>query len=447
MKIELPLAEESPRLEINLRNTLLTVEPSSDRTAWARFIPEQGDAPRHEPERFVVGTRQPDDGGPPLATLDERHVEDPEKGKLWVQIPAATQLRLRSRNGAMHVRDLAGQLNARTRNGAIKVRQHRGPLRLAAANGAIDLSDSVAAQLEVSAANGSVNLTDVETPRLQVSTSNGRVRVARGRIGGGTVRCANGRVALQLEPLTPPEPAAAPGTSSAAMDAGAPEELPTDTDTDRDTGGDPAHAGSPRRLAIYSANGPITVALPEQVIATVKARTFGVMRNYLGSARTRTERGVTTLQFGSGTPELLVLINNLRGGIEVTKHADFETGSRDHEEEFSHHDPHHEGIWFDVDFSEEFPRFMRDIKEFGMKFGRLGEEVSREMRRAFKFGGPGARRHEHRRRWSEERDDAGARAETRQGDSGEQIKTVLNLLQEGKISVEDAEKLIAALRR
>ena len=40
-----------------------------------------------------------------------------------------------------------------------------------------------------------------------------------------------------------------------------------------------------------------------------------------------------------------------------------------------------------------------------------------------------------------------APSEARQEDRGEEIKTVLNLLREGNISVEDAEKLIAALRR
>ena len=143
------------------------MEPSDDHTAAARFVPEHGEAPRHLPERFAVRTREADDGGPPVATLDERHVDEPEKGRLWVRVPATTQLRLRSRNGAVEVRDLAGQLNARTRNGAIDVRRHRGPLRLAAANGAINLGDCVAAQLEVSAANGSVNLSDIETPRCR----------------------------------------------------------------------------------------------------------------------------------------------------------------------------------------------------------------------------------------------------------------------------------------
>lgn len=421
MTIELSLAADAPRLEINLRYTALIVEPSGDDTAGARFVPKEGETPRQVRERFVAGTREADDGGPPVATLEERPMDEPEKGELRVRLPASTRLRLRSRNGAVQARGLAGPLNARTRNGALAVRGHRGPLRLASANGGIDLSDCVAEHLDVSAANGSVNLSDVATPRLQIATANGRVRVAQGRVGGGTVRCANGRIALQVAPLAP----GGPDVSGSPAGPGAPE------------AGADAAAGPPR-LAVHSANGPITVALPEQVSATVKARTLGVMRNYLGTARTRAERGVTTLQFGSGAPELLLLINNLRGGIEVMKHADFETRSRDQEDEFSHHGPHDEGVWFDVDFGEEFPRFMRDMKEFGMKFGRLGEEVSREMRRAFRFGGPGAQRREHR-------------GERRRGgheeDRSAEIRTVLDLLREGKISVEDAEKLIAALRR
>lgn len=424
MTIELPLAAAEPRLEINLRHTALSVEPSGDDTARARFVLQEGE--RREElderlrERFVAGTREADDGGAPVATLEERKVEEPDKVEVRVRIPAPTRLRLRSRNGAVQVHGLTGPLNARTRNGALEVRRHRGPLRLAAANGGIDLSDCVAEHLDVSAANGSVNLSDVATPRLQIATANGRVRVAQGRVGGGTVRCANGRIALQVAPLAPDGPDAAGSPSG----PGAPEAA--------------ADAAGPPRLAVHSANGPITVALPEQVSATVKARTLGVMRNYLGTARTRAERGVTTLQFGSGAPELLLLINNLRGGIEVMKHADFETRSRDHEDEFSHHGPHDEGVWFDVDFGEEFPRFMRDMKEFGMKFGRLGEEVSREMRRAFRFGGPGAPRREHRGEHGR-----GGQEEDRSAE----IKTVLDLLREGKISVEDAEKLIAALRR
>lgn len=417
MKIELPLAADSPRLEVTLRRAQLRVEPSGDGAGWARFVPEQEEAPRQLEERFAVAARPADGGEPAAATLEERPVDDPQKGTLEVRVPASTELLLRSRNGALQARGLTGALNARSRNGAIAVRGHRGPLRLAAANGAIEVSASAAPHLDVSAANGSVSLTDVETPRLQVATSNGRVRVAQGRVGGGAVRCANGRIALQIAPLPPPAPDPEGGGAA---------------DTE---------AGGPPRLAVYSANGPITIALPEQVSATVKARTMGVLRNHLGSARTRTERGLTTLQFGAGEPELLLLINNLRGGIEVMKHADFETGRRGREEESTHHDPHAEGFWFDVDFSEEFPRFMRDMKEFGMKFGRLGEEVSREMRRAFRFGGPGAQRREHRGEHRRGRDD------DRPGAAAAEIKTVLGLLQEGKISVEDAEKLIAALRR
>jgi hypothetical protein len=76
------------------------------------------------------------------------------------------------------------------------------------------------------------------------------------------------------------------------------------------------------------------------------------------------------------------------------------------------------------------------------------------MRRAFRFGGPG--RHEHHRHGGERWHEAGAEkaraaeagdGERQQADTSAEVKTVLNLLQEGKLSVEEAERLIAALRR
>lgn len=423
MIVDLPLGEQDPTLEISLRNTSLEVEPSGDGSATARFIPAGEEAPRDTGDRFAVRTHQPDDGGPQVVSVEEQRLDDVEQGRLLVQVPAQARLRLRSRNGAIEVRDLAAPLHVRTRNGAISTRNVRGVVNAAAANGAVRLCGVAGPSVEVSAANGSVNLSDVETPRLRVSTSNGRVRVAGSRIGGGTVRSANGRIALQIAPL-----------------AGVESSGGTAPESDVDEG----------RLTVYSANGPVTVALPERIDATIKAWTGGVLRNHLGSARSRTDRSVTTLQFGAGNPQLLILIKNLRGGIEVIKHAEFETRTRTPEEEFSDDDARHHGVWFDVDFSEEFPRFMRDMKEFGMKFGRLGEEVSREMRRAFRFGGGDGERRGPRP-WHEEPSAPGAGASgeagDERGDGGAEVKTVLDLLKEGKISVEEAERLIAALRK
>jgi hypothetical protein len=436
MVISLPLPEQDPDLHITLYNTRLEVEPSGDGSATARFIPNGDESPHDAGERFAVRTRESDDGGLPVVHLEEQRPDRADrdrwqKGHLLVRVPEPTRLRLRGRNGAIAVRDLTGPLHVRTRNGGIDIRNGRGPVNAAAANGAVDLSAVSAPTVEVSAANGSVNLSGVETPRLRVSTSNGRVRVADARIGGGTVRSANGRIALQVAPLAAaPDPDSDPAAGAAAG----------------------ADAGE-GRLTVFSANGPVTVALPERINATVKAHTGGVLRNRLGNARSRTDRTVTTLQFGDGEPVLLILIKNLRGGIEVTKHTDFETRDRGADEKFSDDDARHYGVWFDVDFSEELPRFMRDMKEFGTKFGRLGEEVSREMRRAFQFGGDAERRGP--RPWQEERsasaatatgDDAGGN-DAGGDDAGAEVKTVLDLLKEGKISVEEAERLIAALRK
>ena len=94
--------------------------------------------------------------------------------------------------------------------------------------------------------------------------------------------------------------------------------------------------------------------------------------------------------------------------------------------------PH--GVWFDVDFSEELPKFMDDVKRFGARFGNLGEETSREMRNAFMFG---------RRQHQGERQDA----QQQHQDTSAEVASVLEMFKEGKITVEEAETLIAAIRR
>jgi len=189
MIISLPLPEHDPALEISLRNTSLEVEPSADGGATARFIAAGEETPRDTGERFAVRTRESDDGGSPIVSVEEQQLDDAAKGRLLVQVPAATRLRLRSRNGGIEVRGLAGELHVRTRNGSISARDSRGPLSASAANGAVRLAAITGPNVEVSAANGSVNLEDVETPRLRVSTSNGRVRVAGARVGGGDGCC------------------------------------------------------------------------------------------------------------------------------------------------------------------------------------------------------------------------------------------------------------------
>ena len=544
MTIDLPLNGERPRFECALLNTRLTVEPSDDGTGHARFVPDDGQAADQTADRFALRERTPDGGGPPVITLEERRTESPEPGVLEVRLPESVQLRIRSRNGSVTVRDLHGQLKVRTRNGSIHVHGFHG-------------------RVQAAAANGSLLLDALEAPYLEAATSNGKIRLAASRVGGGTVRSANGRIALQLAPLGEPAGHAGAAGAVAAGDAGSEGvgrggvEAPADSGagageaTDRgrehgpapgggagdargagtargadaasptgapdgaaDAGGtgtgdggtadpvggaggasDPGRSGDasgasdsgggdspggsgpggpgrsggpesagdpagdpagPGKLAVYSANGGVTLALPEQINATLKVRTMGAMHSSLAGARSQSEGGVTTLRFGAEAPELLILINNLRGGVRVMHYADFDTRRTDDEDEFFRHDPRQHGVWFDVDFSEEFPRFMRDMKQFGMKFGRLGEEVSREMRRAFRFGGPGAHRDHHHEHGGQRRDERPAEEAGRAGsDAGErpqpdtsaEVKTVLDLLQQGKISVEDAEKLIAALRR
>jgi hypothetical protein len=75
------------------------------------------------------------------------------------------------------------------------------------------------------------------------------------------------------------------------------------------------------------------------------------------------------------------------------------------------------------DFSEEIPRMARRMREVGARFGRMGEEFSRrfsETQRETQQGGGASREHG--------------------------VDMILDLLKEGKISAEEAERLINALR-
>ena len=108
-----------------------------------------------------------------------------------------------------------------------------------------------------------------------------------------------------------------------------------------------------------------------------------------------------------------------------------------------------------MDFTEEFPRFMQGIRQFGRKFGRMGEEISRGMRDAWganpfgwdgpPWGGPG-RRHRPGGQgpWGPKR--GGGPRPPRPPEDTEEVRMILDMLQSGKISAEEAEKLIGAMR-
>ncbi len=320
---------------------------------------------------------------------------DWSRGTLRIALaqPSAA-VRIRARAGAVAVSGLEGNLAVRSRNGAINAERCTGNLKLMCANGSIEVAQCSAAHVELASSNGRITMADTE-------------------LGGGTVKTANGRIRLQLRP--------------------------------RAAGGDPGVAGREDggRLTVYSANGGISLAVPEETSTLFKVRSLGRVRNDLPVQSVQSSAGMTVLKTGSGEPQgqpFVVLIKNLKGRIELMRYVHFDPSAEERrsddldgdDEFFEEGQPH--GVWFDVDFSEELPKFMHDAKRFGAKFGNLGEEISREMRHAFAFG----RRQHHGPREQ-------ARRQTR--DTSAEVASVLEMLKEGKITVEEAETLIAAIRR
>lgn len=103
--------------------------------------------------------------------------------------------------------------------------------------------------------------------------------------------------------------------------------------------------------------------------------------------------------------------------------------------------------------------FLKEMRGYGLKFGKLGEEISRQVYEAFGAagGGSGFRRGPGGPRWrgpgrAHHHEGPGRKGGPRpaQADAAgteEEVRLVLDMLKEGKLSAEEAARLISALRR
>ena len=103
---------------------------------------------------------------------------------------------------------------------------------------------------------------------------------------------------------------------------------------------------------------------------------------------------------------------------EGGRHEEFEEGNGPWEA-FSHLfgciDPEEWETKFAREFEREIPKFVEKMARFGNRFGRMGEDMSRHF-------------HESRSQRDEE------------------IQVILEMLKDGKITAEEAEKLINAVK-
>jgi len=269
-------------------------------------------------------------------------------------------------NGIISYANLNGRLESNTRNGKIQLENLKGIIAATCANGSIE----------------SKNLDGT----IDFSSANGRIFIRESAIeGDSTLKSGNGRIFLQVNP---------------------------------------APTGS---LSIFSGNGKVKLALPEHGNFNIQIKTKGRLFNNLEECSTRTENESTIIQKGEGGFNFL--IQNYRGGVSIMKYQDFDAKIDEGPEDFFKGSPF--GEFFNgmfkcfepsshrrqKSFEDEVSNFFEKMVNFGSKFGKMGEDISREF------------------------------TESTRGNKNEgEIRIVLEMLQEGRISAEEAEKLINAIK-
>jgi len=291
-------------------------------------------------------------------------------------------------------------LNVKTGNGRIRLQSLRGFLEASVSNGRVQMKN-LDGSISASCANGSIQGEKLKA-HLDLSTSNGRVTIKESTIGGGSIKSGNGRISLQFTPG-----AAAAGASAFGE----------------------ARSDGTGTLSLFSGNGRVRLALANEGAYRIRVQTKGRLYNHLENYSIQTDQDATVLVKGSG--DFSVLIQNYRGGVSLVKFEDFDKmfdegpwfegrEGCDRPDEFfrnvfSHVDPEKWGQDIAREFEHEIPRFVDKMARFGRRFGKMGEEISRQF-------------HES------------------QSKSDEEVTLILEMLKEGKITAEEAERLINAVK-
>ena len=341
--------------------------------------------------------------GDRLEIAEPRRDDDEEVGgALELSLPAARswELSADSASGAVLIAGMDGTVRVRTANGAVTLQDLTGTADVRCANGSIT-AERIAGQLNVSAANGKITVSDAE-------------------LTGGKFHNASGRMALQLRPT-----------------------------------GD-------GKVSIMSGSGRVLLALPADADLTATVKSRGRLVNRLGSSVVTTGPGFAQVALGSGAFSIFV---HTLGRCELVGFDEFDgKEQRSGERAFTDDDDH---AWDDPDFTFEIPNemweFLKEMRGYGLKFGKLGEEISRQVYGAFGAAGgghgrrgAGSRRGPGGARWRGGRShdhDGPARkggprpAQADATDTEEEVRLVLDMLKEGKLSAEEATRLIGALRR
>ncbi|MBN1412974.1 MAG: hypothetical protein JW969_19195 [Spirochaetales bacterium] len=268
------------------------------------------------------------------------------------------------------------RLSIELSNGKIFLKNINGALKARSSNGSVEM-ENISGDITSISSNGSVRGNKV-TGTIDISASNGRVVLRESFFNSGSIKSGNGKISLQL---------------------------------------DGAGAGN---VNLFSGNGRIKLALKDDLNGLIKVQTRGKLVNHLEGYTVMTDKDITTLKKGDG--DYQIYIANFSGGVRLMGYDDFDKKWPDEDFEFRFETEFNPGDFFEHifhhGFGRGFPGFIHKIIRMGDKFGKMGEEMSRN----FWESKPEKEEHE------------------------EEIRMVLTMLKEGKISTEEAERLINAIK-
>lgn len=174
------LVERQPRADVQLDIDIFG--PDTERLAFASVnAVRQADGSLRVWVDWPGGKRQNNEG----ANID-------------VLLPDAIGVDVRTSNGRVTLKGLAGKAEVSTSNGSVRIDDHSGPVHIETSNGKLQL-ERVDGEITASTSNGSVIVADAFGP-VEADSSNGNVYVstAHGNPGPVRVSTSNGRVELAL---------------------------------------------------------------------------------------------------------------------------------------------------------------------------------------------------------------------------------------------------------
>jgi hypothetical protein len=321
----------------------------------------------------------------------------------WVEFPASEApdapdaVEVTTQGGRVLVTALPGLVSGE-RTLRVQVAAGEREISVDSGNGRV-LLEGLAGRIRAHATNGRVDLKGVQGEiavvcangsvdasdikgTVDLSTANGKIVVKSAALRSGSFKSGNGRVAVQVKP------------------------------------------DGPGNLGIFAGNGRVELAVPQDAGFRIRVRTTGRLHNHLESYSVSSDTEATVVERGNG--ELAVMIQAFKG-VRLVKYEDFGKewdepgpipglGGEDMQDLFDRLGACFGDMGKRFDFTEELPRVASRMQAFGQRFGRMGEEFSRRFQEAQ----PGGRERE--------------------------VDMILELLKDGKISAEEAERLINAVR-